>query len=263
MRGRATVALTGAGCSTESGIPDYRGANTPPRRRPPIQHREFVDKAEARQRYWARSLIGWPKLASARPNAGHRALAALGETGALAGLITQNVDGLHQAAGSRGVVELHGAIGRVRCLGCDARSTRAELQERLLDANPRWRAVPAGEAAPDGDIDLPDDLVADFQVLGCDACGGVLMPDVVFFGGSVPRETLDAAWSAFDRAELLLVVGSSLAVFSGYRFVRRAEERGIPVAIVNQGTTRGDPHAQLLVDARIGEVLPAVVAALA
>ncbi len=256
LRGRAIVALTGAGCSTESGIPDYRGATTPPRKRPPIQHREFVDRADARQRYWARSLIGWPKLAAARPNAGHLALAAL----PLAGLITQNVDGLHQAAGSAGVVELHGAIARVRCLGCDARTTRAELQARLLDANPRWRDAPAGEAAPDGDIDLPDALVADFSVLPCDACGAVLMPDVVFFGGSVPRETLDAAWAAFDRAEVLLVVGSSLAAFSGYRFVRRAGERGIPVAIVNQGATRGDPHATLLVDARIGAALPMVAA---
>ncbi len=263
VRGRAIVALTGAGCSTESGIPDYRGAATPPRRRPPIQHREFVDKPEARQRYWARSLIGWPKLASAQPNAGHRALAALADRGALAGLITQNVDGLHQAAGSSEVVELHGAIGRVRCLGCDARSTRAALQERLLDANPRWREVPAGEAAPDGDIDLADELVADFRVLPCEVCDEVLMPDVVFFGGSVPRETLDAAWAAFDRAEILLVVGSSLAVFSGYRFVRRAAERGIPVAIVNQGETRGDPHAALRVDARIGTVLPALAHALA
>lgn len=258
LRGRRVVALTGAGCSTESGIPDYRGVDTPPRTRASIQHREFVDRAEARRRYWARSLLGWPRLAAARPNAGHRALAALEEIGVVAGLITQNVDGLHARAGSRAVVELHGALARVRCLGCTAITSRDELQERLLDANPAWRAsdVPV---APDGDAELPDDRVAGFAVVACRACGGVLMPDVVFFGGSVPRATLDAAWATFERAEVLLVVGSSLAVFSGYRFVRRAAERGIPVAILNRGPTRGDPHAQLRVDARAGEALPALV----
>lgn len=258
LRGRRVVALTGAGCSTESGIPDYRGANAPVRKRPPIQHREFVDKPDMRQRYWARSLLGWPRLASARPNAGHRALAAMD----LAGLITQNVDGLHQAAGSREVVELHGALARVRCLGCGEVTSRDALQERLLAANASWRTVSSDQVAPDGDVDLPDELVSSFSVVGCASCDEVLMPDVVFFGGSVPRETLDAAWAAFDRAEVLLVVGSSLTVFSGYRFVRRAAERGIPVAIVNQGATRGDPHAALLVDGRIGEVLPSVTSAL-
>jgi NAD-dependent SIR2 family protein deacetylase len=261
-RGRRIVALTGAGCSTESGIPDYRGPTAPPRKRPPIQHREFIDRPDMRQRYWARSLLGWPKLAAARPNEAHRALAELADAGPLAGLITQNVDGLHQAAGSRGVVELHGAIARVRCLGCDARTTRAELQERLLAANPTWGHAAPLVPAPDGDMDLADDAVADFRVEPCEACGAVLMPDVVFFGGSVPRETLDAAWAAFDQAELLLVVGSSLHVFSGYRFVRRAAERGVPVAIVNHGPTRGDPHASLLLDARAGAALPALAASL-
>lgn len=256
-RGRRIVALTGAGCSTESGIPDYRGPDTPPRKRPPIQHKEFVDHAVIRQRYWARSMLGWPRLATAQPNAAHHALVEMERAGVLAGLITQNVDGLHGAAGSREVVELHGAIARVRCLACGALSTRAELQARLLDANPAWAArAHAAVIAPDGDADLPDELVADFTVVPCEACGGVLMPDVVFFGGNVPRPTLDAAWSAFDRAELLLVVGSSLTVFSGYRFVRRAKERAVPVAIVNRGPTRGDPEATVRVDARIGEVLP-------
>lgn len=261
VRGRAIVALTGAGCSTESGIPDYRGPTTPPRTRPPIQHREFVDRADARQRYWARSLFGWPRLAAARPNDAHRALAALAQRGALAGLITQNVDSLHQAAGSRDVVELHGAIARVRCLACDARTTRDDLQARLVDANPGWQGA-HGEVAPDGDVELADRVIEDFRVVACEACGGVLMPDVVFFGGSVPRATLDAAWAAFDRAEVLLVVGSSLAVFSGYRFVRRAAERGIPVVIVNHGPTRGDPHAALRIDARAGALLPELAAAL-
>ncbi len=264
LRGRRIVALTGAGCSTESGIPDYRGVDTPPRKRPPIQHREFVDRPEHRRRYWARSMLGWPRLASARPNDGHRALAALERAGVLAGLITQNVDGLHGAAGSRAVVELHGALARVRCLGCDGVTSRDELQARLQLANPGWTERAHTIAiAPDGDADLPDDLVADFTVVPCASCDGVLMPDVVFFGGSVPRPTLDAAWAAFDRAEVLLVVGSSLTVFSGYRFVRRAAERALPVAIVNRGPTRGDEHAAIRLDARAGIALPALARALA
>ena len=247
-RGKRLVALTGAGCSTESGIPDYRGPHKPPRVRTPMQHREFVDHAEARRRYWARSMIGWPRLAAAKPNPTHDALAALEQTGTLAGVITQNVDGLHGSAGSLAVVELHGALARVRCLSCMAISSREVLQQRMHAANPQHAG--AAVVAPDGDVDLPDELVAGFEVVACIACGGVLMPDVVFFGGSVPRETLDAAWALFERAELLLVVGSSLAVFSGYRFVRRAAERGIPVAIINRGPTRGDAHAKLLLDAR-------------
>ncbi len=256
--------LTGAGCSTESGIPDYRGVDTPPRVRPPIQHREFIDKSEMRRRYWARSMLGWPRLAQALPNAAHHALVALERAGVVVGLITQNVDGLHQVAGSRQLVELHGAIGRVRCLACGERTPRAELQARLEAANPTWVArAHAVAIAPDGDAELPDDLVADFAVVACVTCAGVVMPDVVFFGGSVPRETLDAAWAAFDRAELLLVVGSSLTVFSGYRFVRRAAEREVPVAILNRGPTRGDDYAAIRVDARAGEALPALARALA
>ena len=263
-RGRRIVVLTGAGCSTESGIPDYRGIDTPPRKRPPIQHREFVDKADARRRYWARSMLGWPVLANAQPNAAHRALAALEAARVVTGLITQNVDGLHQAAGSTTAIELHGAIARVRCLGCAMLTTRGDLQQRLETANPAFASrAHAAAIAPDGDAELADDLVADFAVVPCGACGGVLMPDVVFFGGSVPRETLAAAWEAFDRGELLLVVGSSLTVFSGYRFVRRAAERAVPVAIVNRGPTRGDEHAALRVDARAGEALPALARALA
>ena len=256
-RGRRVVALTGAGCSTESGIPDYRGIDTPPRPRAPIQHREFVDKEDNRRRYWARSLLGWPRLAAAQPNAGHRAIASMEEAGVIEGVITQNVDGLHTAAGSKNVVELHGALARVRCLSCHAITSRTTLQDRLLAANATWPArARMATIAPDGDVDLPDELVASFQFVACSACGGVLMPDVVFFGGSVPRTTLDAAWALFDRAELLLVVGSSLTVFSGYRFVRRAAERDVPVAILNRGPTRGDPHAHMLIDARCGEALP-------
>jgi len=248
VRGKRIVALTGAGISTESGIPDYRGPDRPPRIRDPMQHREFVDKPEARTKYWARSMIGWPRLAEARPNAGHRALAGLEERGVVAGVITQNVDGLHTGAGSREVVELHGALRRVRCLACEEVTSRDYLQQRLLEHNPRH----AGDARiqPDGDVELPDALIASFEIVACTACGGVLMPDVV------PRTTLDAAWALFEQAEVLLVVGSSLAVFSGYRFVRRAAERGIPVAIINRGTTRGDEHACLRIDEASGVVLP-------
>ena len=263
VRGRRVVALTGAGCSTESGIPDYRGPDTPPRARPPIQHREFVDHAATRQRYWARSTLGWSRFSSARPNAAHLALAELEDRGALAGVITQNVDSLHGAAGSREVVELHGALARVRCLACHTLTTRDALQARLLAVNPGWLAR-ASEVvlAPDGDSELPDDLVAGFTVVACAACGGTVMPDVVFFGGSVPRATLDAAWQLFDRAEVLLVVGSSLTVFSGYRFVRRAAERGVPVGILNRGPTRGDGYAAVRVDARAGAALPELARAL-
>ncbi len=263
LRGRRLTVLTGAGCSTESGIPDYRGPDTPPRKRPPIQHREFVDHEAHRRRYWARSLLGWPRLAQARPNAAHAALAALEQVGVVAGLITQNVDGLHGAAGSQGVVELHGALARVRCLGCDARTLRTDLQHRLETANPGWAArAQHVNIAPDGDADLLDALSEDVAIVPCAACGGVLMPDVVFFGGSVPRPTLDAAWAAFDRGELLLVVGSSLTVFSGYRFVRRAAEAGKPVAILNRGPTRGDPHATVRLDAPAGLALPVLARAL-
>jgi NAD+-dependent protein deacetylase sirtuin 4 len=262
VRGRRIVALTGAGCSTESGIPDYRGVDTPPRKRPPIQHREFVDRPEMRRRYWARSMVGWPKIAAARPNPTHAALAALEHAGVVAGTITQNVDGLHQAAGSRAIVELHGALARVRCLACEVITSRAELQDRLRAANPTWTLDEGqNEAAPDGDAELAAEYEA-FEVVDCIACGGVLMPDVVFFGGSVPRATLDAAWATFDLGELLLVVGSSLTVFSGYRFVRRAAERGVPVAIVNRGPTRGDEHAALRVDALASESLLALQRAL-
>lgn len=268
MRGRRVVALTGAGCSTESGIPDYRGVDTPPRVRAPIQHREFVEQPAMRRRYWARSMIGWPVLSGAQPNAGHHALAALEAAGVVAGVITQNVDGLHHVAGSRVVVELHGALRRVRCLACGAALTRDALQAELIAANPGFIAAAArAPIAPDGDAELGDlrgDALADaLEVIPCAACGGVLMPDVVFFGGSVPRDTLDAAWSTFDQAEVLLVVGSSLTVFSGYRFVRRAAEREVPVAILNRGPTRGDPHASLRVDAAAGAALSALVGALA
>jgi NAD-dependent SIR2 family protein deacetylase len=256
---RRVVALVGAGCSTESGIPDYRGPETRRRARNPIQYRAFVDDGAARQRYWARSVLGWPRIERALPNAGHEALADLERSGTLAGIITQNVDGLHQQAGSQRVVELHGALRQVRCLDCGAISARALLQERLVALNPGHTHTDI-EPAPDGDAELTD--VEGFVVPGCEACGGVLKPHVVFFGENVPRPVVEAAYGLLGEAEALLVVGSSLTVFSGYRFVKRAHERGVPVAIVNLGPTRGDPLATLRVDARAGTVLQQLAHAL-
>lgn len=252
---RRVVALTGAGCSTASGIPDYRGAGRPPRR--PIQHHDFVTSEAHRRRYWARAVVGWPVIRAARPNAAHDALAALERGGRVTGVITQNVDGLHAAAGSRHVIELHGALAWVRCLGCGARTPRDDVQARMLAANPGW--PPHATAAPDGDADLADAAIAGFHVVGCEICGGVLKPDVVMFGDNVARPIVDAAWGLLDDAAALLVVGSSLAVFSGYRFVKRAAERGMPIAIVNRGPTRGDVHAAIRVDADAGETLAALV----
>ena len=261
LRGRRVVALAGAGCSTESGIPDYRGPEGKQKVRRPIQYREFMGSPEARVRYWARSTAGWRRVAEARPNPGHRALADLEAAEVVTGLITQNVDGLHQTAGSRRVVELHGALDRVRCMTCGAQCSREEQQERLLGWNADWAGWVAAQPfaiAPDGDAELPPELLRRFRVPACASCGGILKPDVVFFGENVPASILDAAWQLFERAEVLLVVGSSLTVYSGRRFLYRARDRGIPIAIVNLGTTRGDDLATVKVEGRLGEVLPGV-----
>lgn len=252
------VALTGAGCSTESGIPDYRGPETARRARNPIQYHEFVCSAGVRQRYWARSFVGWPRMADARPNPAHESLAALEQAGLLRGIITQNVDRLHHSAGSQRVVELHGALAEVRCMDCSHVESRHSLQARLAALNPGW-AAHGVEQAPDGDAELAGEMVQRFRVPGCVACGGPLKPHVVFFGENVPRPVVDRAWALLDEAEVLLVVGSSLTVFSGFRFVRRAAERKLPVAIVNLGPTRGDTLAQLRVDAQAGRLLPRLV----
>ncbi len=261
LRDRRIVVLTGAGCSTESGIPDYRGPETRRRARNPIRHRAFLHDPEARRRYWARSAVGWPRIAGARPNAGHEALARMERDGLVCGVITQNVDGLHEAAGSRRVVALHGALARVRCLGCGDVERRDAFQRRLLMCNPGWVAR-AAEIAPDGDAELDPGATRAFVVPGCLRCGGVLKPDVVFFGENVPRARVAEAWRLFDEADALLVAGSSLAVYSGYRFVLEAVRRSMPVAIVNLGPTRGDAHATVRLEARLGEALPRLAAAL-
>lgn len=253
--GRRTVALTGAGCSTDSGIPDYRGPGRSGPPRNPILHDAFMRHAEVRQRYWARATIGWNRFHAARPNAAHHALATMERAGHLVGVITQNVDRLHHAAGSVRVVELHGALADVRCLGCNRIEPRAELQRRLLDANPGWLGRTAA-VAPDGDAEVPVEAVRDFQVVGCLWCRGALKPDVVFFGGNVGPATLEHAWDLFGQADVLLVLGSSLTVYSGFRFVRRARERGIAIAVVNLGPTRADELADVRVDARLSQTLP-------
>jgi NAD-dependent deacetylase sirtuin 4 len=252
-RGRRILALTGAGCSTESGIPDYRGEGTRARARNPVRFDVYVGDPHARARYWARALLGWPSFSAARPNRGHEALARLEHAGLVRAVITQNVDRLHHAAGSREVVELHGALAEVRCLTCGAIESRADLQDRLLALNPGWLAHEAA-LAPDGDADL-DVSLAEFRVADCLSCGGPLKPNVVFFGEQVPISIVEHSYALVDEAELLLVLGSSLAVFSGLRFVKRASARGLPIAIVNLGPTRGDPLATIKLEAPLGELL--------
>ena len=254
---RPLVVLTGAGLSTDSGIPDYRGPSAPART--PMTFQEFVSGPAARQHYWARSHVGWSRMRRAEPNDGHRALARLDPRL----LVTQNVDGLHEAAGSRTVVALHGRIAQVVCLGCGATSARAALQERLAAANPGYAEAHADALArPDGDVALDD--TRGFVVPGCEACGGVLKPDVVFFGENVPRARVERCYDAVDAlgaAGALLVVGSSLAVMSGLRFVRRAARAGTPVVVVNRGATRGDEVATCAVEAGCSEFLGRLLAA--
>jgi NAD-dependent SIR2 family protein deacetylase len=252
-RGEVAV-LTGAGISTESGIPDYRGPGTAQRRHTPMTYQEFVGSREARQRYWARSHVGWRVVAGARPNAGHRAVAELERRGLLNGIITQNVDGLHQAGGAREIVELHGNLDNVVCLQCHDAIGREEHDARLSAANPHWHAT-GDTVNPDGDVDLSQALVDGFMIVDCDRCGGVLKPDVVFFGECVPRWRVDASYEIVAASKLLLVLGSSLTVMSGRRFVLRAAQSGIAVAIVNHGQTRGDEYASIRIDAPLGATL--------
>jgi NAD-dependent SIR2 family protein deacetylase len=255
LAGRPLVVLTGAGLSTDSGIPDYRGPGSPARM--PMTYQEFVSGDGAQQRYWARSHLGWSRMRGAEPNAGHYALAALDPTL----LITQNVDGLHERAGSRSLVALHGRIADVVCLSCRSITPRAALQERMAALNPGWVARHAAVATrPDGDVDLDD--TAGFVVPPCSSCGGVLKPDVVFFGENVPAPRVARCYETVDAlgsSGALLCVGTSLTVMSGFRFVRRAAKAGTPVVIVNRGGTRGDELATYKVEAGCSEFLADLV----
>ena len=263
LAGRRIAALTGAGMSTDSGIPDYRGPDSPPSN--PMTIRQFTSDPVFRQRYWARNHVGWRHMDATLPNAGHRALAALQNAGVVTGVITQNVDLLHTKAGSANVLNLHGSYAQVICLSCGHTISRAALAERLEALNPgfieRAAAVGGLAVAPDADAVVAD--TASFRYLDCPRCGGMLKPDIVYFGESVPKEVVDQAYSLVDEAEAVLVAGSSLTVFSGYRFVRHAAARGIPVAIVNRGHTRGDELATVKVDGGCSELLTLLVNELA
>ncbi len=246
--------LTGAGVSTDSGIPDYRGADGRWKHRQPVMYQDFIASVHTRRRYWGRSVVGWRRIEAARPGTAHRALAALEGSGRVQDLITQNVDGLHQRAGSRAVTDLHGRLDAVECLGCGSRIDRDVFQARLEALNPDWN--PASETVrPDGDAELSDADYDDFAVPACTQCGGILKPAVVFFGENVPRSRVAVAMAGLERADALLVVGSSLMVFSGYRFIREARRLGKPVAVVNRGRTRADGELDLKIDAACGRVL--------
>lgn len=255
LTGRRIAVLTGAGMSTDSGIPDYRGPDSPPAN--PMTIRQFTTSRDYRRRYWARNHLGWRHMAQTQPNAGHRALAALERAGVVTGVITQNVDLLHTKAGSSAVINLHGTYDRVVCLDCGHTMTRTALAEKLEAANPGFaeRAERVGglAVAPDADAAVAD--TESFQFVDCPACGGMLKPDIVYFGESVTKEVVHQCYSLVEQSEALLVAGSSLTVFSGYRFVRHAAASGIPVAIVNRGATRGDDLATVKVDGGCSPIL--------
>lgn len=261
-RGRERLlVLTGAGCSTDSGIPDYRDAAGAWKRRPPVQMRDFLMNETVRKRYWARSLLGWRHFSHAEPNATHHALARLEAAGFIAHLITQNVDGLHQKAGSREVTDLHGRLDEVLCLDCGARVPRDAFQNDLEGRNPGWSSLSAAHA-PDGDADLEAQDFSGFDVPVCGDCGGILKPAVVFFGDAIPAERTQAALRQAEAADALLVVGSSLMVWSGFRLARAVAERGRPVAALNLGATRADALLDLKIAAHCGSTLPRVASLL-
>jgi NAD-dependent SIR2 family protein deacetylase len=249
--------LTGAGVSTSSGIPDYRDEQGEWKRARPVEFKPFMTKPEVRQRYWARSTVGWPIISGAQPSAAHRALARLEALGNVSVLITQNVDGLHTAAGSQNVIDLHGRIDAVRCMQCDRTSPRVQLQRRMLADNPTWADIEA-RVAPDGDVDIENRDYGGFVVIGCAECGGILKPDVVFFGETVPRERVARAFDGVAQADALLIVGSSLMVYSGFRFAEAAAAAGKPIAAINLGRTRADHLLTLKVSEPCDEALNAV-----
>ncbi|PDT90042.1 NAD-dependent deacetylase [Bradyrhizobium sp. Y36] len=241
--------LTGAGCSTNSGIPDYRDGNGNWKRTQPVNFQAFMSEQQTRQRYWARSLIGWRRFGQAKPNDAHHALARLEAKGRCGMLLTQNVDRLHQSAGQRQVIDLHGRLDLVRCMSCGAKTPREEFQHALGRANATWLTLDAADA-PDGDADLEHEDFSSFQVPPCEACGGILKPDVVFFGENVPRDVVATAQDHLSQADAMLIVGSSLMVYSGFRFVQAAAQRNIPIAAVNLGRTRADDLLTLKVEER-------------
>ncbi len=254
---RRLFVLSGAGCSTASGIPDYRDRDGRWKVGEPMRYQEFLHSAEARRRYWSRSFAGWPRVAQSQPNAAHRALAALERAGLVHQLVTQNVDGLHQAAGHRRVIDLHGRLAWVDCLDCRSRLPRAEVQERIAAANPQQITTPSA-FAPDGDALVSPAQASVFRVPDCPSCGGVLKPAVVFFGENVPRPRVEHALGRLRESAAVLAVGTSLTVYSGFRFCREAAGRGIPVALVNRGKTRADDLAAIRVDGDVGAVLSAL-----
>ena len=256
---RRIFVLTGAGCSTASGIPDYRDENGDWKRRPPVMIQAFRTQEAVYRRYWARAFAGWPRFTAAAPGNAHHALAAWERAGTVERLVTQNVDGLHQRAGSRAVIDLHGRLDEVVCLGCGARVSREDVQATIAAANPEWKGTNA-TSAPDGDADIDAAAIESFTAPRCDRCGGLLKPDVVFFGENVPSARVDDARGALARADALVVAGSSLMVYSGFRFVRFAHDLGLPIAIVNRGRTRGDELAALKVEGDVGAVLAAATA---
>lgn len=255
---KRVLVLTGAGCSTESGIPDYRGPDGVWRHRRPMLFGEFMRSEESRSHYWARSFRGWERFAAARSNDAHRAIARFEAAGRMSHLVTQNVDGLHQEGGSVGTLELHGSNRWVRCLGCGERTPREQMQRRMGELNPGFDFEPL-EIRADGDALLERELTRAFRVPPCFACGGILKPDVVFFGESVPRDRVESAMARLLESDLLLVIGSSLAVWSGFRFARAAAQAGIPIAILNLGWTRADSIASLRLEASCGSVLPLIL----
>jgi NAD-dependent SIR2 family protein deacetylase len=251
--------LTGAGVSTSSGIPDYRDEQGEWKRARPVEFRPFMTDPRVRQRYWSRSTVGWPLISRATPNAAHLALARLEDVGGVELLITQNVDGLHATAGSRNVIDLHGRIDAVRCMSGHHFLPRAELQQQLLARNPGWAEV-EGHVAPDGDVDIEGRDYSGFIVPDCPQCGGILKPDVVFFGENVPRERVERAFEGVAKSDALLIVGTSLMVYSGFRFAEAAAATGKPIAAVNLGRTRADPLLTLKVSEPCGEALSAAIA---
>lgn len=260
-RNRPLFVLTGAGCSTDSGIPDYRDANGDWKHPQPVQYQQFIQHHSVRQRYWARSMLGWPRVSGARPNGAHRALVLLEKKNYLKLLVTQNVDGLHRRAGQNRIIDLHGDLARVLCMGCGRRFSRHAIQSALISRNPGFRDT-AAAVAPDGDARSADAGLSGFDVPSCHSCSGVLKPDVVYFGEAVPRHRVNRSFETLGDCRGMLVVGSSLTVYSGFRFCRRAKELGLPLAAVNLGKTRADAMLDLKLEmncaaalAEIAEIL--------